>query len=581
MKKPLFLFFLFLLILSGFSLANPFEESTEVFIQLVDEYRKGEGPVIHELELMSLYRKYRLAFMGGVQNEEKFFDVDKLLEAVFEKYQKGDFTYDLAFAAFLGYVSSGLFNVSFDVMRLNQFPPFYKTFHSFGETIRNEAIGFFSLWIGYGIGLVEEKPEGDFPIEAPVQRLRIRYRLSFTPDPDVFPLLLDSITPEVRERLLEAVKRVQREISSSTTPETLQTLIRRNALYAAFPITESMTNEQENTAKLFSRAAESLGSLFWIRFPLFLVLLAFTWFFKRPWFSKLLGLVFLFEVVALLFSRGLFLSPVDSTLYGLLSWSLFGFAILLFLGRLFNPKIRSRIEVAHLFLLLFVLSLFLLPVFHSPKALLMDENPDFYGSPFYSFLQEELFGWEKAYLVDPLNHLNRQGKLQESSVVALEKRFQKVLGFSGQTLRQDIQAFLPAMLARPVVSANSALNIPARLENVVQQALSEPPSAPNVRFFQTQKGGWLSFVAMVGVSCIVILRLRAKTLLLCFLGLALVPILFLPWGTFYIFVEEGFDFIRVGSLPPFWLFLLFAYAFLALSFFFSSSILPSKLSKEV
>ena len=123
-KRALLIFFLsFFVVIWGIS----FDESLERFEEWIAQPQDQSNQIFEAINDISVYRKYRLAMIGPIRDDERFYDVNKLLELVFDNIKTGDINEDLSLAAYLAYLSASLFNGDLTVGGLNSFAPYYTT----------------------------------------------------------------------------------------------------------------------------------------------------------------------------------------------------------------------------------------------------------------------------------------------------------------------------------------------------------------------------------------------------------------------------------------------------------------------
>ena len=150
-KRALLIFFLsFFVVIWGIS----FDESLERFEEWIAQPQDQSNQIFEAINDISVYRKYRLAMIGPIRDDERFYDVNKLLELVFDNIKTGDINEDLSLAAYLAYLSASLFNGDLTVGGLNSFAPYYTTYNQANTQLRDTAVQYFSHWIGYGVGIV-------------------------------------------------------------------------------------------------------------------------------------------------------------------------------------------------------------------------------------------------------------------------------------------------------------------------------------------------------------------------------------------------------------------------------------------
>jgi len=524
------------LTVSSFS-AIDFSSSLDRFETLVEEYNAGESKFRKDFDHMAVYRQYRLAIMGGVKDDSFHFDVESLLEDIYEENLTKKPKENIALAAFLCYVDAKSFGHNFDLSALNEFPPFYKAFYQYIDNIKEEAIGYYSQWIGYAIGLVPDKPEGDFDIKRASSRLRTRMRLDYEKDEVFFSIIEENKNEQTEERLKTAVNDVKRDLRGEVDERRLERSIRKNALYVVSPFVEKLSDQQQTLAKDFISRTKKTFDWWLIRFFIYIAL--FLMLYKRkkilPW---LLLLVVLFDSHYLIISEKLIYSDMQALIYGLLSIMIFGFAIILLLSRFVNKKTSNYFNFSNSILVIAVLLLYLIPIFQSPDVLEMDNVGEFYDSVSYDALKDELFGWEKAYLMLPFQDFVNGDTDVEETKERIQERIEVTLHYAGETLHSDIQEFLTSKVEEERFT---------QFTSVVKETLEgNPPEgeAPDVFMYNTVYGGVeLLFITIIAAG-IIIFKLGVVSLLMMYALQFYLLLSFVFQGSYHFIVEKGYPLLR-------------------------------------
>ena len=477
-KLSLYIFFLsFFVIAWGIS----FDESLERFEGWIALPLDQSNQIFEAINDISVYRKYRLAMIGPIRDDERFYDVNKLLELVFDSIKTGEINEDLSLSAYLAYLSAHLFNRDLTVGGLNSFAPYYTTYNQANNHLRDTAIQYFSHWIAHGVGIVAAPPDARFSIDPPAKALKTRLRYAFTPDETLFPLIVSGFTSETEENLKQAIARVKAE----------------------------------------------------------------TAIFLKKWRALILTLLILFEAFVQYHTQGYLFSDSEAFVYGLLTFSLLGFSLLVWLSRVSNKKRRGAYEWTHLWMYLAIGALWFFPYWVAPEALRMDRQETFYQSAVYEVLKEELFEWKRGLYEEAFNEYLISREATPRFTEILRGRLNKAMPFSGIKLREETESYL-------LSKWKSARFLP--LETSVMQAYSEASRSdfrsPNFYLFQSVEGSFALLLITLATATLVLLRSKRRVVLAIY-ACSWIPFFAMLFRSdIHLLVEKGYPVLPLTENHP-------------------------------
>ena len=544
--------------------ANWWDESIEQYQSYLHDYHHGIGSLREEIDLMSVFRLYRLHMIGGVKNDDRFYDVPILMERVFQEYKSDDFLSDLALSAFLSYVVSDLFDRPYIVEEIKRFRSFNNTHNAYVSSIREEAVSYFQIWIAHSLGIVPEPPDELFSVAFRDPLLRSRIRISYDPD----PLLYETISgffdaPIVQQRLDEAVRRTIADSGARLTDDQMRTLIRRNALFTAAPLVDLAASGLSDIAREFVGVTPDSENFWLWRWCVYGIVFFLAILFKKR-LMVLIGIIGT-EMILLAISQNIFYSPVDSLIWGLLAIALFLFALVLHLSKLLRKKTRTLFQWIALLGIFGILFMGFCPIISNPEGLRMNEVEGFHESRYYPILAEELYIWSRSHIAKVfLDFDNRSISAQEAGT-QLSNRIRNVVPYASEPLRNDINNYLTSRFENPSYH-------PFREQALAawEEAYALPVRAPNLYIWQiTSLGSFWVFAAFL-VSLYMILpgfrwKSRIMSILLC---LSLILPFFINRHNLQI--ETGYPIISIERYTwNLWVLIIGA-GMILLSFFLSS-----------
>jgi len=540
-KLSLYIFFLsFFVIAWGIS----FDESLERFEGWIALPLDQSNQIFEAINDISVYRKYRLAMIGPIRDDERFYDVNKLLELVFDSIKTGEINEDLSLSAYLAYLSAHLFNRDLTVGGLNSFAPYYTTYNQANNHLRDTAIQYFSHWIAYGVGIVAAPPDARFSIDPPAKALKTRLRYAFTPDETLFPLIVSGFTSETEENLRQAIARVKAETAKTISDQDLDRLIKRQAQTVGAPIYTTLLPDQTKLAKDFVDRAPKAVNLWAYRFLAYgLVLLAVI--FLKKWRALILTLLILFEAFVQYHTQGYLFSDSEAFVYGLLTFSLLGFSLLVWLSRVSNKKRRGAYEWTHLWMYLAIGALWFFPYWVAPEALRMDRQETFYQSAVYEVLKEELFEWKRGLYEEAFNEYLISREATPRFTEILRGRLNKAMPFSGIKLREETESYL-------LSKWKSARFLP--LETSVMQAYSEASRSdfrsPSFYLFQSVEGSFALLLITLATATLVLLRSKRRVVLAIY-ACSWIPFFAMLFRSdIHLLVEKGYPVLPLTENHP-------------------------------
>lgn len=540
-KRALLIFFLsFFVVIWGIS----FDESLERFEEWIAQPQDQSNQIFEAINDISVYRKYRLAMIGPIRDDERFYDVNKLLELVFDNIKTGDINEDLSLAAYLAYLSASLFNGDLTVGGLNSFAPYYTTYNQANTQLRDTAVQYFSHWIGYGVGIVNLPPDERFSIDPPAKALRTRLRYAFTPDSVIFPLLSSGFTPDTETSLKQAVDRVKTETAKSISDQDLDRLIKRQAQIVGSPVYTTLLPDQTEFAKAFVEKTPKVVNLWSYRFLAYgLVLLALL--VIKKWRFPVLTLLIVFEAIVQYYTHGYLFSDSEAFIYGLLTFSLLSFSLILWLSRVFNKKKRGGMEWVNLSMYLAMGVLWFFPYWISPEPLRMDRQETFYQSAVYEVLKEELFEWKRGFYEEPFNDylISREATTRYAEII--EKRLEKAMPFSGIQLRRDTESYLTSKWK----SSRFQPLEPVVMQSYATQVDSDFIS-PDFYLFQSIEGSYALLLITLATAALIVFRPGKRFFMVLYVA-AWIPFFVQLFRTdIHLLVERGYPLLPLTENHP-------------------------------
>ncbi|HPR95964.1 MAG TPA: hypothetical protein PK466_06515 [Thermotogota bacterium] len=534
---------LFVLVLNLF--AVNFDAAVNNFKTLVNEYENGESRYKQEFDYMSVYKKYSLDIVGGVKNDSHYYDLDILLEDLYNNSTSGNPTEDISLAAFFAYVSSDLFDNSFDITVLNSFPPYYKSFSNYVQEIKDYSSDYFAQWIGYAIGLVSEMPDDLFDVEKSATRLRLRLKLDYEQDPELMAIIEDNTNEDIHNRLDTAIKNVKNDLKKNDDEKSVERSIKKNSLYVFAEVIEEINKEKEIISDGFIKNSPSSFNIWLLRFVVYLLILML---FIRN--KKLLPYIFasivIFDALYLFLTGNLILSDVEALIYGTIAVMTFCFAIIMYLSKIFRKRYDKNTFLVSTLLIAVIGLLYFVPVFSSPETLLMDNIEGFYSSTSYEALKDDLFIWEHSYLNDVFVEYDNSNISLEKADDLLTERYNHVVKYSGTLLKSEIDQYLNSKIALEKYSSFDDLK--AAIASEVN------PAAPSIMLYNTLTG---SVIIMYLTFLAAIIIISGNSFVLGTVNLVVMAFLTLWFifrgifsGTFTFIIEKGFPLISNQRVAP-------------------------------
>lgn len=546
--------------------ANWWDEAIEQYQSYLQDYYYGTSSLQEEIELMSVYRLYRLQMIGGVKNDDRFFDVPILMERVFQEYQSGDFLGDLALSAFLAYVVSDLFDRPFIVEEVKRFRSFNDTHNTYVSSIREEAVSYFQVWIAHSLGLAPDPPDEYFTVVYRDTPLRSRTRFIYNPDPDLY----DTISyffdePIIQERLTEAVRRAINDSAVRLTDDQLRTLIRRNALFTAAPLVDLAASGLSDIAFEFVKITPERTNFWMWRWLVYGFAFLVGIMIKKR-LLLLLGIIAT-EMVLLAVSQTIFYSPVDAIIWGLLAVSLFLFAIVLHVNKLLKKKTRTPLQWISLIAIFGVLWMTFVPIVSNPEGLRMNEVEGFHESRYYPILKEELATWSRSYIGKVFLDFDNRTINAQQAQDQLSSRFRSVLPYASEPLRADLSAYIDTRFENPAYAAFRDQPMA-----VWDELRDTPVRAPNLYSWQlTSLGSFWIFTAFLVAFFLIMPQSRwmGRVIMVLFCLSLILPFIV---NRHYLQVETGFPLVTIERYSwNFWMITL-GIGMILLSMFLSSKL---------
>ncbi len=540
------LLILLITVTSVFSLS--FENSIEEYKAYIEGYQNEETEFNDEFDFMSIYRKYSLAISGGVKSDQHHYDVNVLLEEIFNEYRTGDPAEDITLAAFFAYVSADLFGDTFNITVLNKFPPFYKAYNEYVQSVKNYANAYFAQWIGYAVGLVSEPPDDLFDVEKSAQRLRMRLTLDFEYNEEMHEILMENIDESTQDKLDDAINRVKGELRKDPDERTLERSINRYSIAVFSEVIDKVNAQKDAISDLFIKNAPRNTNWWILRFLVYIGLFVIALKIKRILPFMLSGII-LFDAFFLIISGNLARSDIEALIYGMISIMFFAFALILYLSSFFRKEKNFRLIGMHTVLIVIVLLLYLIPMFISPEVMKMDENTAFYESPSYEALKDDVIGWEFSYLNEPFVEYNNTNLTAQQADEELVQRYKKVIGYAGDPFKAAVNEFMEGKLAE---ERHVELN---EIANLVSNYNPEVKS-PNIQMYNTTSGAVILMFITLICSIIIVLKPKVFESILFLTVVLFFSVFFLFQNAYYFIVEKGFPLIHYEQVSPNYLLLI-------------------------
>ena len=539
---------LILLISATLVFSLTFDDSINEFNTYIENYQNEESQFAEEFDYMSIYRKYSLAICGGVKSDQHDYDVNDLLEEIYDEYKTGVPEENITLAAFFAYVSADLFGDTFNITVLNKFPPFYKAYNEYVQKVKNYANAYFAQWIGYAIGLVSEKPDDLFDVERSSQRLRMRLSLDFERNEELHQIIKDNIDDTTQAKLDEAIKKVEGELRRDPDERALERAINRYSISVFADVIDKINTQKDAISDLFIKNAPGNANWWILRFLFYIPLLIIALKIKKI-LPYAVTAIIVFDAFFLIFSGNLARSDIEALIYGMISIMFFAFAVILYFSSFFSKEKNFLSLGIHTILIVMVLMFYLIPMFISPDVMKMDENPDFYESPSYKALLDDVIGWEMAYLNEPFVEFSNTNMTLEEAEKELIYRYKKVTDYSGEPFEESVDEFMEGKL-----SEESYSNF-TELSEVVSTYEPEKKS-PNINVYNTTSGAVILMYITLIVSILVVLKPRKfESILYMYISLFF-TVFFMFQSDYYFIVEKGFPLIHYKNVTPNYLLLI-------------------------
>ncbi|MFP4461856.1 MAG: hypothetical protein ACLFQE_06635, partial [Thermotogota bacterium] len=455
---------------------------------------------------------------------------------------------DITTAAFLAYVSADLFGDTFNITVLNKFPPFYKAYNQYVQSVKNYANAYFAQWIGYAIGLVSEPPDDLFDVERSPQRLRMRLKLVYTYNEELHEILQESIDENTQDKLNDAINRVKGELRKDPDARTLQRSINRYSIAIFSNVIDQIKDQKDKISNLFIKNAPRNDNWWILRFLVYITLLFIAFKFKKI-LPFMVSAIILFDAFFLIISGNLARSDIEALIYGMISIMFFAFAIILYFTSFFNKERNWRLIGMHTLLIVLVLLLYLIPIFISPEVMKMDENPPFYESPAYEALKDDVMGWELSYLNEPFVEYNNANLTTQQTDKELVKRYSKVIDYAGDPFKESVNEFMEGKLNEE--RYKELTEIAELISNYNPETKS-----PSIRMYNTTSGGVILMFITLLCSIIIVLKPKPFESILYMMIVLFFNIYFLFQNSYYFIVEKGFPLIHYENVSPSYLLLL-------------------------
>ena len=519
-----------------------FDDSIGDFNAYIKDYENEESEFSEDFDFMSIYRKYSLAICGGVKSDEHNYDLNVLLEGIYNEHRTGNPENDITLAAFFAYVSADLFGESFNITVLNKFPPFYKAYNEYVQEVRNYANAYFSQWIGYAIGLISEKPDDSFEVERSSQRLRLRLTLDYQYNEELDQMIRESFDEQTAVKLNDAIKKVKAELRNEPDERTLERTINRYSMAIFADAIDQINRQKDTVSELFINSVPK-GTNWWIlRFLVYIVLLMIALKLKK-YLPFIASAIIVFDAFFLIISGNLAYSDIEALIYGIISIMFFAFAIILYLGSFFNKERNMKLIGLHTILIAIVLMLYLIPMFISPQVMKMDENPAFYQSASYEALKDDLIGWEKAYLNEPFVEFNNMNLTVQEADSMLVNRYNKVMSYAGEPLAQSVKALIKQKLSEEKYSEFKELS------TLIQKS-DQQVKSPNVHMYNTTSGAVILMYITLICAVLIVMKPKPMTSVLFMVVILFFTAYFMFQNAYYFIVEKGFPLIHYRHVSP-------------------------------
>jgi hypothetical protein len=540
------LLILLITVTSVFSLS--FDNSIEEFKTYIEDYQNEESKFAHEFDFMSIYRKYSLVICGGVKSDQHDYEVNDLLEEIFNEYRTGDPEEDITLAAFFAYVSADLFGDTFNITALNKFPPFYKAYNEYVQSVKNYANQYFAQWIGYAIGLVSEPPDDLFDVERSSQRLRMRLTLDYDYNEELHQILKENIDTTTQEKLNEAINKVKGELRKDPDERTLERAINRYSIAIFSSVIDNINKQKDAISDLFIKNAPRNTNWWIFRFLVYIGLFIIALKIKKIMPFMLSGII-IFDAFFLIISRNLARSDIEALIYGMISIMFFAFALILYFSSFFSKVKNKRLIGIHTILIIIVLMMYLTPMFISPEVMKMDENKAFYESPAYEALKDDVIGWELSYLNEPFVEYNNTNLTAQQADEELVQRYKKVIDYAGDPFKQSVNEFMEGKLAEE--RYKELTEIAGLVSNYDPEVKS-----PNIQMYNTTSGAVILMYVTLICSMIMVLKPKVFESILYMTVVLFFNVFFLFQNAYYFIVEKGFPLIHYEQVSPNYLLLI-------------------------
>ncbi|MEA1885316.1 MAG: hypothetical protein U9N62_12490 [Thermotogota bacterium] len=531
---------------SVFSLS--FDNSIEEFKTYIEHYQNEESKFAPEFDFMSIYRKYSLAICGGVKSDQHDYDVNDLLEEIYNEYKTGVPEEDITLAAFFAYVSADLFGDTFDITVLNKFPPFYKAYNEYVQSVKNYANEYFAQWIGYAIGLVSEPPDDLFDVERSSQRLRMRLTLDYEYNEELHKILEENIDAATQEKLNDAINKIKGELRRDPDERTLERAINRYSIAIFSSVIDNINDQKDIISDLFIENAPRETNWWILRFLVYTGLFLIALKIKKI-LPFMLSAIIIFDAFFLILSGNLARSDIEALIYGMISIMFFAFALILYSSSFFNKAKNMRLIGTHAILIIIVLMLYLIPMFISPEVMKMDEYKAFYESPAYEALKDDVIGWEFSYLNEPFVEYNNTNLTAQKADEELVKRYKKVIGYAGKLFKESVNEFMEGKLA------DERYKELTEIAGLVPNYDPETKS-PNIQMYNTTSGAVILMFITLICSIIIVLKPKVFESILYMSVVLFFSVFFLFQNAHYFIVEKGFPLIHYEQVSPSYLLLI-------------------------
>jgi len=533
---------LILLLATTFVFSLNFDDSIEDFNVYIEDYQNEQSEFSDDFDFMSIYRKYSLAICGGVKNDQHNYDLDVLLEGIYNENRTGNPEKDITLAAFFAYVSADLFGDPFNITVLNKFPPFYKAYNEYVQEVRNYANAYFSQWIGYAIGLVSDKPDDSFEVERSSQRLKLRLTLDYQYDEELDQIIRENFDEQTAAKLDDAIKKVQAELRKEPDERTLERTINRYSMAIFADAIDQINRQKDAISELFITNVPNRNNWWILRFLMYIVLLLVALKVKKI-LPFIISAIIIFDAFFLIISGNLAHSDIEALIYGIISIMFFAFAIILYLSSFFNKEKNLKLMGLHMILIVIVLMLYLIPMFISPQVMKMDENPAFYQSASYEALKDDLLGWEMAYLNEPFVEFNNLNLTAQEADGLFVKRYEKVMNYAGDLLAQSVDEFVKQKQSDATYSSFKELS-------TLKQNEDRKVKSPNIMMYNTTSGAVILMYVTLICAMLVVIKPKPMASVLYMVVMVFFTMYFMFQNAYYFIVEKGFPLIHYQNVTP-------------------------------